>query len=55
MACQLKEIEVELEKEYKEFINTDKGKEWQKRWQKNLGSDNAGDFGDFYPEMLQWV
>ena len=51
---------IELEKEYKDFINTDKGKEWKEHWKNLIGSDrdkdNAGNFGDylydFYPEML---
>lgn len=55
MACQLKEIEIELEKEYKGFIETREGKIWKEAWQMRFG-DDSGDFGDylycFYPEML---
>ena len=56
MACQLKEVEVELKIEYEEFIKTERGQEWKKFWQRENGSERAGDFGDylydFYPEML---
>lgn len=55
--CQLKELEIELRKEYKEFLQTDKGKDWKEHWQKEIDSDVSGNFGDylydFYPEMLQ--
>lgn len=48
--------EKEIRKEYDEFIKTEKGQEWKKRWQTELGTDTSGDFGDylydFYPEML---
>lgn len=49
--------EVEVKKEYEEFIKTDEGKKWKYAWQNELGSDIVGDFSDylydFYPEMLQ--
>lgn len=47
----------ELEKEYEEFIKTEKGKKWVKGWKYDMQSDIVGDFGDylydFYPEILQ--
>lgn len=56
MACQLLEIEVELKKEYEEFIETREGKIWKEAWQMKFGNE-FGDFCDylydFYPEMLQ--
>ena len=56
MAYQLLEIEVELQHEYEEFLQTKRGQEWKERWAKELGSDIGGSFGDylydFYPEML---
>ena len=59
MVCQLIEIDIELEKEYKQFLETDKGKEWKEDWKKRCNPNdinNAGDFGDylydFYTEML---
>lgn len=46
-----------LRPEYKQFIQTEKGKEWKHFWQSQIGSEMGGDFGDylydFYPEMLQ--
>lgn len=46
-----------LRLKYKQFIQTEKGKEWKHFWQTKTGSQNDGDFGDylydFYPEMLQ--
>lgn len=51
MATQLLEIDVELEKEYNEFIQTEEGKRWK------MNSCAGGDFSnylyDFYPEYLQ--
>lgn len=48
--------EKELKEEYEKFIQTKEGKEWINHWQKIIGSDNGGDFGDylydFYPEMI---
>lgn len=56
MACQLKEIEVELEGEYKEFIKTDEGKTWIESWNGRIENVEDVGFGeylyDFYPEML---
>jgi len=56
MACQLLEIEIELKKEYEDFLKTDKGKEWKSGWEKRYGTEAKGDFGDylydFYPEFL---
>lgn len=53
---QLLEAEIELKEKYEEFLKTDDGREWKHLWQSRLGSDIAGDFGDylydFYPEML---
>ena len=57
MACQLLEIELELEQEYKEFIKTDEYKDWIESWKGR--TENIEDIGfgeylyDFYPEMLQ--
>lgn len=52
--CKDREV---LRPEYKHFIQTEKGKEWEHFWQSQIGSDIGGDFGDylydFYPEMLQ--
>ena len=46
-----------LRPKYKQFIQTERGKEWKHFWQSQIGSDIGGDFGDylydFYPEMLQ--
>lgn len=57
MACQLLEIEIELEKEYKEFIKTKEGKEWIESWNRRMPYGEDVGFGeylyDFYPEMLQ--
>lgn len=54
MECQLLEIEVNLEKEYNEFINTEEGIEWMNMCKTNWNSD--GNFSDylytFYPEFL---
>ena len=54
MACQLLEIEVELQHEYEEFIQTEHGREWKEQWINKF--HGKGDFGDylydFYPEML---
>lgn len=47
--------ENDLLREYKMFIDTEKGKEWMKFQKREMNLD--GDFGDylyyFYPEMLQ--
>lgn len=49
-------LEKELKEEYEKFILTKEGKEWINHWQKIIGSDTGGDFGDylydFYPEMI---
>lgn len=52
--------EKELKQEYEEFIKTDVGKQWKKKWQEHFKYDNddiVGDFidylYDFHPEMLQ--
>ena len=56
MACQLLEIEIELEEQYKEFITTDEGKKWIESWDGRI--EDIKDVGlgeylyDFYPEML---
>ena len=56
MACQLLEIEAELEEEYKDFIKTNEGRQWIESW--NGRTENIEDVGfgeylyDFYPEML---
>ena len=46
-----------LRPKYKQFIQTERGKEWKHFWQSQTGSERSGDFGDylydFYPEMLQ--
>lgn len=46
-----------LRPEYEQFIQTEEGKKWKEFWQKEMGSDSCGNFGDylydFYPEMLQ--
>ena len=43
--------------EYKQFIQTEKGKERKHFLQSQIGLEMGGDFGDylydFYPEMLQ--
>ena len=48
--------EEELKEEYEKFIQTKEGKAWINYWQKIIGSDTGGDFGnylyDFYPEMI---
>ena len=48
--------EKELKEEYEKFILTKEGKEWINHWQKIIGSDTGGDFGDylydFYHEMI---
>lgn len=48
--------EKELKEKYEKFIQTKEGKEWIKHWQKIIGSDAGGDFGDylydFYSEMI---
>lgn len=49
----------ELKQEYEEFIKTDAGKQWKKKWQEhfNDSDDIVGDFidylCDFHSEMLQ--
>lgn len=52
-----KEREEELKTKYGNFLITEAGIKWRKRWQDEIGSDSCGDFGDylydFYPEMLQ--
>lgn len=57
MACQLLEIEIELEKEYKDFLKTDEGKKWMESWNGRMPDNEEVGFGeylyDFYPEMLQ--
>ena len=59
MACQLLEIEIELEEEYERFIKTDKGKEWIKSWNERMPDSDIVGFGeylyDFYQEMLMEV
>ena len=51
--------EKELKQEYEEFLKTDAGKQWKKKWQKLFSSDDDFfcDFTDylyeFHPEMLQ--
>lgn len=56
MACQLLEIEVELEEEYKDFIKTNEGKQWIESWNGRIENIEDVGFGeylyDFYPEML---
>ena len=46
-----------LRPKYKQFIQTERGKEWQNSWRERTGSQYDGDFCDylydFYPEMLQ--
>lgn len=46
-----------LRPKYEQFIQTERGKEWQNSWRKRTGSQYDGDFCDylydFYPEMLQ--
>lgn len=48
--------EKELKEKYEKFIQTKEGKEWINHWQKIIGSDTGGDFGDYlydyYPEMI---
>ena len=48
--------EKELKEEYEKFILTKEGKEWINHWQKIIGSDTGGEFGDylydFYPEVI---
>lgn len=48
--------EKELKEKYEKFIQTKEGKEWINHWQKIIGSDTGGDFGDylydFYSEMV---
>lgn len=50
------EKEKELKIEYENFIKTEVGKQWRECLQKELGSDDCGDFGDylydFHTEML---
>ncbi|MBR5780410.1 MAG: hypothetical protein IKY27_00305 [Bacteroidales bacterium] len=54
MAGTLKEIEVVLQKEYEEFMQTEEGKRWKDDWVNKY--NGRGDFGDylydFYPEYL---
>ena len=56
MACQLLEIEIYLEEEYKEFIKTTEGKKWIESWNERIENISDVGFGeylyDFYPEML---
>lgn len=51
-----KEREIELKIEYDKFLKTKEGQAWKEHWQKEMCSDNAGDFGDylydFHTEML---
>lgn len=46
-----------LRPKYEQFIQTERGKEWQNSWRERTGSQYDGDFCDylydFYPEMLQ--
>lgn len=50
------ERENELRQEYESFIKTEAGQKWKEDWQLRMGSDIAGDFGDylydFHTEML---
>ena len=53
------EQDKELKHEYEEFIKTDEGKQWKKKWQKRFDSDDdiVGDFTDylcdFHPKALR--
>lgn len=46
----------ELRQKYEDYIKTKTEQKWKETWQTRMGSDIAGDFGDFlydfYPEML---
>lgn len=46
-----------LRPKYEQFLQTERGKEWQNSWRERTGSQYDGDFGDylydFYPEILQ--
>ena len=48
--------ELELKNEYEKFLKTYEGKAWKQQWIQLMGSDIAGDFGDylydFHTEML---
>lgn len=52
------ELEKTLQQEYENFIKTDVGQQWKKKWQEwyNNDKDTAGDFADylydFHSEML---
>lgn len=46
------DIEV-LRSKYEQFIRTANGKEWIEFWRKEIGSNNGGDFGDFYTISIQ--
>ena len=47
--------DVQLRKEYNDFLKSDTGKQWQDDRRKKMGIKSAGDFKDylydFYPEV----
>ena len=52
--------EKELKQEYEDFIKTDAGKQWKKKWVERFDYDDVNEAGnfedylyDYYPEMLQ--